>query len=136
MDYPFCMNIDIPVSYGELLDKLSILEIKKNKITSNSKLNNINFEFNKLNELAKKLKDINQEKFENFYLQLLETNTELWEIEDNIRIFEKEKNFGEEFIQLARDVYYTNDKRFNIKSEINSFFGSDVVEEKEYIEYE
>jgi len=130
------MNIDIPVSYGELLDKLSILEIKKNKITSNSKLNNINFEFNKLNELAKKLKDINQEKFENFYLQLLETNTELWEIEDNIRIFEKEKNFGEEFIQLARDVYYTNDKRFNIKSEINSFFGSDVVEEKEYIEYE
>ena len=130
------MNIDIPVSYGELLDKLSILEIKKNKITSNSKLTNINFEFNKLNELAKKLKDINQEKFENFYLQLLETNTELWEIEDNIRIFEKEKNFGEEFIQLARDVYYTNDKRFNIKSEINSFFGSDVVEEKEYIEYE
>ena len=130
------MNIDIPVSYGELLDKLSILEIKKNKITSNSKLNNINFEFNKLNELAKKLKDINQEKFENFYSQLLETNTELWEIEDNIRIFEKEKNFGEEFIQLARDVYYTNDKRFNIKSEINSFFGSDVVEEKEYIEYE
>jgi len=130
------MNIDIPVSYGELLDKLSILEIKKNKITSNSKLNNINFEFNKLNELAKKLKDINQEKFENFYLQLLETNTELWEIEDNIRILEKEKNFGEEFIQLARDVYYTNDKRFNIKSEINSFFGSDVVEEKEYIEYE
>ena len=130
------MNIDIPVSYGELLDKLSILEIKKNKISNNSKLNNINFEFNKLNELAKKLKDINQEKFENFYLQLLETNTELWEIEDNIRIFEKEKNFGEEFIQLARDVYYTNDKRFNIKSEINSFFGSDVVEEKEYIEYE
>tara|TARA_B100001250_G_C19743892_1_gene764323 strand:+ start:866 stop:1258 length:393 start_codon:yes stop_codon:yes gene_type:complete len=130
------MNIDIPVSYGELLDKLSILEIKKNKISNNSKLNNINFEFNKLNELAKKLKDINQEKFENFYSQLLETNTELWEIEDNIRIFEKEKNFGEEFIQLARDVYYTNDKRFNIKSEINSFFGSDVVEEKEYIEYE
>ena len=130
------MNIDIPVSYGELLDKLSILEIKKNKISNNSKLNNINFEFNKLNELAKKLKDINQEKFENFYSQLLETNTELWEIEDNIRIFEKEKNFGEGFIQLARDVYYTNDKRFNIKSEINSFFGSDVVEEKEYIEYE
>ncbi len=130
------MNIDIPVSYGELLDKLSILEIKKNKISNNSKLNNINFEFNKLSELAKKLKDINQEKFENFYSQLLETNTELWEIEDNIRIFEKEKNFGDEFIQLARDVYYTNDKRFNIKSEINSFFGSNVVEEKEYIEYE
>jgi len=130
------MNIDIPVSYGELLDKLSILEIKKNKISNNSKLNNINFEFNKLNELAKKLKDINQEKFENFYSQLLETNTELWEIEDNIRIFEKEKNFGEEFIQLARDVYYTNDKRFDIKSQINSFFGSDVIEEKEYIEYE
>ena len=130
------MNIDIPVSYGELLDKLSILEIKKNKITNDSKLNNINFELNKLNNLAKKLKDTNPEKFEHFYSKLIETNLELWEIEDNIRIFEKEKNFGEEFIQLARDVYFTNDKRFNIKSEINSFFGSDVVEEKEYIEYE
>ena len=82
------------------------------------------------------LKNIDPDKFENFYSKLIDTNTELWEIEDNIRIFEKEKNFGEEFIQLARDVYYTNDKRFDIKSQINLFFGSDVIEEKEYIEYE
>ena len=74
--------------------------------------------------------------YENFYKKLLEVNLGLWEIEDKIRILEKDKNFDSEFIELARKVYFTNDKRFEIKSEINKHFGSEFFEEKQYVEYE
>tara|TARA_B000000532_G_C18578075_1_gene281514 strand:+ start:77 stop:469 length:393 start_codon:yes stop_codon:yes gene_type:complete len=130
------MNVDVPVSYGELVDKLTILQIKLNKIKDKNKLANIKFEHEQLSNLSQQLIKINKKKFDDFYERLISVNLSLWSIEDEIRILEKEKNFGDKFIQLARDVYFTNDKRFKIKSEINTFFGSSVVEEKEYIEYQ
>ena len=130
------MNINIPISYGELVDKLTILEIKQQKIVNQDKLKNINNEYLELDEVAKYLKNIDMIEYENFYKKLLEVNLGLWEIEDKIRILEKDKNFDSEFIQLARKVYFTNDKRFEIKSEINKHFGSEFFEEKQYVEYE
>ena len=130
------MNINIPISYGELVDKLTILEIKQQKIENQDKLKNINNEYLELDEVAKYLKNIDMIEYENFYKKLLEVNLGLWEIEDKIRILEKDKNFDSEFIQLARKVYFTNDKRFEIKSEINKHFGSEFFEEKQYVEYE
>lgn len=130
------MNINIPISYGELVDKLTILEIKQQKIENQDKLKNINNEYLELDEVAKYLKNIDKIEYENFYKKLLEVNLGLWEIEDKIRILEKDKNFDNEFIELARKVYFTNDKRFEIKSEINKHFGSEFFEEKQYVEYE
>ena len=130
------MKIEIEVSFGELLDKLSILEIKSKKITNPDKLKNVNNEFTQLNKISDQIKEKNPEKFNHFYSQLLETNSKLWEIEDEIRICEKNNNFDKNFIELARDVYFTNDERFIIKNEINSFYKSGVIEEKEYIDYE
>jgi glutamyl/glutaminyl-tRNA synthetase len=130
------MNINIPISYGELVDKLTILEIKQQKIENQDKLKNINNEYLELDEVAKYLKNIDKIEYENFYKKLFEVNLGLWEIEDKIRILEKDKNFDNEFIELARKVYFTNDKRFEIKSEINKHFGSEFFEEKQYVEYE
>ena len=130
------MNINIPISYGELMDKLTILEIKQQKIVNQDKLKNINNEYLELDEVAKYLKNIDMTGYENFYKKLFEVNLGLWEIEDKIRILEKDKNFDNEFIELARKVYFTNDKRFEIKSEINKHFGSEFFEEKQYVEYE
>lgn len=130
------MNINIPISYGELVDKLTILEIKQQKIENQDKLKNINNEYLELDEVAKYLKNIDKIEYENFYKKLFEVNLGLWEIEDKIRILEKDKNFNNEFIELARKVYFTNDKRFEIKSEINKHFGSEFFEEKQYVEYE
>ena len=129
------MKVEIEVSFGELLDKLSILEIKSTKITDPNKLKNINNELSKLKKISKKIKEQNAEKFDLFYMELLETNSKLWTIEDEIRICEKNNNFDNTFIKLARDVYFTNDERFKIKNEINEFYNSGVIEEKEYIEY-
>ncbi|MAR64499.1 MAG: hypothetical protein CMB83_01010 [Flammeovirgaceae bacterium] len=130
------MKVEIEVSFGELLDKLSILEIKSTKITDPNKLKNINNELSKLKKISKKIKEQNAEKFDLFYMELLETNNKLWTIEDEIRICEKNNNFDNTFIKLARDVYFTNDERFKIKNEINKFYNSGVIEEKEYIEYD
>ena len=129
------MEVNIPVSLGELLDKISILEIKSKKISNDSKLTNIKKE---LNGLKKVLEDLNFNFSEtnNLYEELYKINLTLWEIEDSIRILEKDKNFDNEFIELARKVYFTNDKRFEIKSEINKHFGSEFFEEKQYVEYE
>ena len=129
------MSINIPISYGELLDKLSILEIKKNKITDDKKLVNVNFEFEKMKNLAKKIKNIDHERFTQFYKDLLKVNNSLWIIEDEIRILEKKQLFNKDFISLARSVYIENDKRFEIKNEINMYFKSDVAEQKQYIKY-
>ena len=129
------MNIEIPISVGELVDKLTILEIKKEKIQDTNKLININNEYDELTKLAIQLKNKNEEEYTKLFNELKTVNLKLWEIEDKIRILESEKIFNEEFVELARSVYFTNDKRSEVKSEINKKFGSDLVEVKSYEEY-
>ena len=129
------MEISVPVSIGELLDKLPIVEIKKKKILDKDKLKYLSKEYDLLEEKATEIKNINEVAFNNFYDSLLETNLKLWHIEDDIRELESLSKFNDDFIKLARDVYITNDKRFDIKSEINKFFGSSIIEQKELKEY-
>ena len=127
--------IEIQTSVGELFDKISILSIKKQKIVDVEKLKNIEKELVTLSEKAELLKSIDQESFHSFMDNLIQVNTKLWETEDRIRILEKNQSFNEEFIVLARDVYFNNDKRFEIKSSVNKFYNSDIVEEKQYEKY-
>ena len=125
------MKVEIQVSVGELLDKISILKIKKTRIKDDKKLFNINKE---LIYLESKLYNHGAE-IESYFQQLYEINSELWDIENSKRRCEAENNFGWDFIQLARDVYIWNDKRAEIKKKINVLTHSDVIEEKEYTEY-
>jgi hypothetical protein len=129
------MKINVEISCGELLDKLTILEIKSQKITNQKKLENITKEKKQLEEFSELLKKENLESYISFYSELLEVNNKLWNIEDKIRICEKNEDFSSEFIRLARDVYFTNDLRFEIKNNINIFYKSGFVEEKQYVEY-
>lgn len=122
----------VEVSNGELVDKVSILKIKLNKIKSAEKLKNIKTEFHILFDEMKKL-GIDENMVE--YQELIKVNTELWEIEDKIRVKELNKEFDNEFIELARSVYFKNDKRFELKSKINSLTKSTLIEEKEYVDY-
>tara|TARA_R110001592_G_scaffold7161_8_gene40377 strand:- start:4316 stop:4699 length:384 start_codon:yes stop_codon:yes gene_type:complete len=125
----------VEVSNGELLDKLSILEIKLKNITDEEKLVNIQNEFDVLNPLAEDIFDNNDSDLQNHYLELENINSQLWKIEDDIRECERNKDFGEKFVELARDVYITNDKRCEVKKIINISTGSELVEEKGYEEY-
>ena len=125
----------IEVSNGELLDKISILELKLLKIEDKEKLVNIQKEFDTLNPLAKELFENFGGQLQNHYLELARINGLLWDIEDWIRDCEREKRFDEEFIQLARSVYVTNDQRSEIKKLINKATNSDLVEEKSYKDY-
>ena len=129
------MEVNVQVSVGELLDKLSIVEIKIKNISDSQKLEYLNKEFNLLKEKADDVKSINTQKYDEFYSSLLKTNSKLWEIEDDIRDLENLKKFDEAFVSLARSVYITNDERFEIKTKINNFFGSSIVEQKELKEY-
>ncbi len=129
------MKIKIEISVGELLDKLSILKIKKVKIEDSQKLLEINKELKFLQETADVIRKTNEKEFDKFLSTLVSINTKLWDIEDEIRVYEKESNFNEKFISLARDVYFTNDERFDCKNRINKFFGSEVNEVKEYVDY-
>ena len=123
--------INAPISIGELVDKITILEIKKNKL-QNSKLKNVLKELSYLRELIEKHKiDITDDLF----FQLKEVNLSLWNIEDQIRIKEKNKEFDNTFIELARSVYFKNDKRAEIKKSINRLSNSEITEEKFYSEY-
>jgi len=128
------MNVNVEISIGEFFDKITILEIKKERISSVDKLVNINNELDGLNNLLMQLtfsrEDVAQE-----VLELKKINETLWEIEDDIRKKESKKVFDEKFIELARAVYITNDKRSDIKRSINLKLGSDFVEEKSYEEY-
>ena len=128
-------EIKVEISCGELIDKLTILSIKSEKIKDKEKLKNVQHEFKVLNEISQKLKSLNPDEFDNFFKKLRIINLSLWDIEDEIRKFEKESNFGKDFIELARSVYITNDERFRTKNEINTFFSSGIVEEKDYEEY-
>jgi len=129
------MKIKIEISVGELLDKLSILKIKKVKIEDSQKLLEINKELKFLQKTADVIRKTNEKEFDKFLSTLVSINTKLWDIEDEIRVYEKESKFNEKFISLARDVYFTNDERFDCKNRINKFFGSEVNEVKEYVDY-
>ena len=122
------------ISAGELLDKISILEIKLDKIKDKGSLIEINKEFTSLSETKNSNISITKD-LENLTKQLKETNTKLWSIEDEKRMCEKNKDFGKKFIELARSVYLNNDKRAKIKSEINKLLGSNIKEIKKYINY-
>lgn len=125
--------ISIPVSVGELLDKLSILRIKTIKIQNPEKLEKVTHEYELLHELSQNYLGVKE--YFNLYDDLIATNSKLWEIEDKLRILEKQKIFNEEFIELARKVYYTNDERFEIKNKINLLLDSEIQEQKSYEDY-
>ena len=128
------MKIEIPISCGELVDKLTILQIKKIKIEEKNKLEQVNKEFEYLmktySDILKKFPNLNE-----MYDRLYQINLKLWEIEDKVRLFEKNDKFDQSFIDLARNVYQTNDLRFTIKNEINEYLNSDVKEQKSYEQY-
>ena len=127
-------KILVEVSVGELLDKISILEIKQEKIKNPESLKFIKDEYNILKaELDKNVK--NDEKLKNLFNSLKEINSKLWIIEDDKRMCEKNKDFGENFIKLSRDVHFLNDDRAKIKLEINNHTGSKIKEIKEYTSY-
>ena len=127
-------KIIVEVSIGELLDKISILEIKQEKIKDPEKLKFINNEHSILkDQLEKNIKSDN--KLNNLYQSLKEINAKLWVIEDDKRQCEKDKDFGEKFIKLSRDVHFLNDDRAKIKLEINNHTGSAIKEIKEYTNY-
>jgi len=127
-------KILVEVSVGELLDKITILEIKKEKIKDSEKLKFINSEYDVLKEqLDKNVK--NDERLKKFFKSLKEINSKLWIIEDDKRMCEKNSDFGEKFIKLSRDVHFLNDERAKIKLEINNLTGSQIKEVKEYTNY-
>ena len=127
-------KILVEVSVGELLDKISILEIKKDRIKDSDKLKFINEEYEVLkNQLDKNIKI--DEKLAKFFTALKNVNSKLWIIEDEKRKCEKESDFGENFIRLSRDVHFLNDTRAKIKLDINNHTGSKIKEIKEYTSY-
>ena len=127
-------KIIVEVSIGELLDKISILEIKQEKIKDPEKLKFINNEHSILkDQLEKNIKS--DDKLNNLYQSLKEINAKLWVIEDDKRQCEKDKDFGEKFIKLSRDVHFLNDDRAKIKLEVNNHTGSAIKEIKEYTSY-
>jgi len=123
----------VPISWGELIDKITILEIKIDRLKSKTALENVKKEYILLNRIysENELKDT----IDNLKIDLSVVNLELWEIEDAIREKERAKIFGQEFIELARGVNRTNDKRAKIKQQINNLLNSELVEEKSYTEY-
>ena len=127
-------KIIVEVSIGELLDKISILEIKQEKIKDPEKLKFINNEHSILkDQLEKNVKS--DDKLNHLYQSLKEINAKLWVIEDNKRQHERDKDFGEKFIKLSRDVHFLNDDRAKIKLEMNTHTGSKIKEIKEYTSY-
>ena len=127
------MIINTPVSLGELVDKISILHIKNTNIKDNEKLLLVKEE---LSLLQQTLNDhVNSDQIKPFLDSLIDINSKLWVIEDDIRDCERDKNFDQKFIDLARSVYFTNDKRSEIKLEINKKCGSKIVEVKSYEKY-
>ena len=127
-------QINVPISPGELVDKITILEIKKEFIKNDSKLKNINHEYDLLMQIytTQISETVGISELKN---KLKEINLELWKIEDDIRDCEREKSFSDTFIELARSVYFTNDRRSKVKLEINLLLNSNLVEEKSYKDY-
>ena len=127
------MKVKIPVSIGELFDKISILEIKKGKITQPDKLLHVLHEYKKLIRVALKIDENFHKK--RLYKNLKKCNSFLWEVEDAKREHERNKDFGEKFIYWARQVYIKNDERAKIKSSLNKYYKSDIVEVKSHKKY-
>ena len=126
------INVHCEISLGELVDKLSILKIKAQKITDSGKLIHIHKEKDTLSLI---LASLDLQDIQHHIDQMIEVNSKLWKIEDDIRDLEREKNFGQEFIELARAVYITNDERFKRKNTINTLYKSGLVEVKSYKDY-
>ena len=127
------MLVNTPISLGELVDKISILMVKKKNISDAEKLKQVTKE---LDFLQKTMKNhVSNLEIENYLKGLIDINSQLWVIEDEIRNCERNKKFDQEFIKLARSVYFTNDKRAKLKLDINKEFGSELVEVKSYEEY-
>ena len=127
------MLINTPISLGELVDKISILMVKQKNIKNNNKLDQVNKELNYLQTTLDN--HVTKDEIDVFLNSLIDINSRLWLIEDDIRECERKKQFDQRFIDLARSVYFTNDKRANIKLDINNKFGSELVEVKSYEEY-
>jgi transcriptional regulator of nitric oxide reductase len=128
-------NIKVPVSPGEVLDKITILEIKSERMSDPEKVANVRVELALLQETWKEfIRD--DDVIRGLHAQLKEVNEALWEIEDDIRDKERAKEFDERFIELARAVYVTNDRRSRVKKELNLHLGSEIIEEKSYQDYE
>ncbi len=128
------MIVKIPVSVGELVDKITILEIKNKKIKDIKKLSNIKLELKLLNKFLKK-KKLNTKLITRLKNYLYNVNLKLWNVEDKLRDHEYKNKFNQNFVKLARKVYFLNDKRSKIKKDINESVGSKIVEEKSYKEY-
>ncbi len=129
------MKILSEISVGELLDKISILEIKLEMVKDENKKKEIKKEYEILSRIQSTSVKLEGE-IKNLFESLKKVNMTMWEIEDKVRICEKNKDFGEKFIELARGVYFNNDKRSRIKLEINKKLNSNITEIKEYVDYE
>ncbi len=127
-------NMQVPVSPGEVLDKITILEIKSERMSDPEKVANVRTELALLQKTwGDHIKDTDD--IRRLHAQLKEINEALWEIEDDIRDKERAKEFDERFIELARSVYVTNDRRSRVKKELNLYLGSEIIEEKSYQDY-
>jgi len=127
------MKIKVPISVGELFDKITILQLKLRNIKGEASLSHIQKEFDMLVKIAKKI-DLHYNKYVG-YKQLLKVNSALWNIEEGKRDHERKKTFGKSFIELARSVYKKNDDRAKIKRKINDHYGSEIIEVKSYKPY-
>lgn len=125
--------VSIPVSVGELIDKLSILQVKKVKVKNTDKLKFIEKEYDILYDMSYEY--LKNEDILLTFKELIGVNLKLWEVEDELRVIENSKNFDKQFIELARSVYYTNDERFRLKDKINTLTNSEIKEQKDYKEY-
>jgi hypothetical protein len=133
------MRLQIEVPPGELVDKITILQIKMEEIKDDVKLKHITADLNQsmvvLDALRRSVGGPIWDRLEPLMEELRELNKRIWDIEDNIRMLERMHSFGQEFVQTARSVYFTNDKRANVKKQINELFNSDIREEKSYTDY-
>lgn len=125
------MKINVSISTGELVDKLTILEIKLEKIEDSKKLSNVQKEYDILAEHMKELSN-NFENVDTFFNKLKKINSKLWEMEDQVRYFMRENKFDKDFINLAKEIHMTNDLRFEVKNEINKKLKSEIFEQKSY----
>ena len=128
------MKVDI--SIGELFDKITILNIKSKKFSDESKIVNVTKELSILKPLSNPIVDKYGEQLTNLVAELTDVNSNLWDVEDKLRILERDKDFGDEFVELARSVYILNDRRAVVKKQINLLTDSGIVEEKGYVKYD
>ena len=127
-------TIRVDVAPGEVIDKITILEIKQQRIRDQDKQRNVTTELTVLNEAVRRNID-GSDQLQHIQAELRDVNGQLWDIEDEIRICERDKDFGPRFIELARAVYQTNDRRAALKRQINELLGSAIIEEKDYQDY-